>query len=122
VHDPIKAARPSGTDLHETGAHDPARNPRATSQTPAHGGRLGSHVNLSGGRVPVAVQPTSKTPPTYVDTAGASEITKVSRGTLANWRSAGIGPRYYKVGQRCLYDLADLHAFVAAGLVETSAA
>jgi hypothetical protein len=33
-----------------------------------------------------------------------------------------MGPRYYKVGQRCLYDLGDLHAFVAAGLVETSAA
>jgi hypothetical protein len=122
VHDPIKAARPSGIDLHETGAHDPARDPRATSQTPALGGRLGSHVNLYGGRVPVAVQPASNTPPAFLTPAALAERHHTTRGHLANLRLRRQGVPWMKRGARVLYAYADVLAYEAAGRVETSAA
>jgi hypothetical protein len=34
--------------------------------------------------------------------------------TLANWRSSGGGPPFYKIGSRVLYDDADVDAWLAA--------
>lgn len=65
---------------------------------------------------------TSSVSPTYVTAAEASQITRLSTRTLANRRSLGLAPRYYKAHGRCLYNVADLHAFLAAGLVEPVAA
>lgn len=40
-------------------------------------------------------------------------------GTLANWRSKGIGPAYLKLGHRTVvYKLADVEAFEAKCRVE----
>jgi hypothetical protein len=61
------------------------------------------------------------TTPTYVLTDEAARIVGLSRRTLANRRSLGMAPRYFRAHGRVLYDLADLHAFLAAGLVERSA-
>lgn len=36
----------------------------------------------------------------------------IRRKTLANWRSSGGGPVYYKLGARVVYDEADLDAWV----------
>jgi len=33
--------------------------------------------------------------------------------TMANWRSAGVGPAYYKVGGSVRYDEDDLDAWLA---------
>ena len=53
----------------------------------------------------------------------ASEALGVSVQTLANWRSAGRGPAYSRVGERVIrYDAEDLAAFVAAGRVTPGAA
>ena len=35
-----------------------------------------------------------------------------SEGTLANWRSKKIGPRYYKMGRRVAYRPEDIEAFL----------
>lgn len=46
----------------------------------------------------------------------AADYLQVTVKTLANWRYLGIGPKYRKVGQRCVrYRLADLDEFLAAG-------
>jgi hypothetical protein len=59
--------------------------------------------------------------PTYLTTDEAAELTRLSVRTLANRRSLGLAPRYYKAHGRVLYNVADLHAFVASGLVERAA-
>jgi hypothetical protein len=33
--------------------------------------------------------------------------------TLENWRSLGIGPPFYKIGSRVVYDAAELDAWLA---------
>lgn len=42
-----------------------------------------------------------------------------SKGHLANQRSAGIGPRYLRVGGRVLYRREDILAYLNAGEVST---
>jgi len=42
----------------------------------------------------------------------AAEYLCVSVGTLQQWRSAGRGPSYRKVGKRVLYAQRDLEEFV----------
>jgi DNA-binding transcriptional MerR regulator len=37
----------------------------------------------------------------------------VSEDTLRYWRYAGTGPRSYRLGRRCYYDVADLDAWIA---------
>lgn len=54
----------------------------------------------------------------YVTTAEAARILGLSRGTCANRRSLGLAPRFFRAHGRILYSLEDLHAFVAAGVVE----
>ena len=41
--------------------------------------------------------------PSHLDTFAAAEVLGVHHGTLANWRSAGIGPRYERVRGRIYY-------------------
>lgn len=41
----------------------------------------------------------------------AAERLKCSKGTLANWRTAGGGPRFIKYGRKVLYPEAELIAF-----------
>ena len=48
-----------------------------------------------------------------------SEICRFSTGTLANWRSQGKGPRYYKVGRKVLYHVADVLDFIRSNPVLT---
>jgi hypothetical protein len=49
----------------------------------------------------------------------AALIFSVSLGTLGNWRSAKRGPRFFKVGHKVLYKLADLEDFFTANPVLT---
>ena len=41
-----------------------------------------------------------------------------TRGTLAQWRCHGTGPRYVRFGHRVLYFGADLNAWLDAHVVE----
>ena len=42
----------------------------------------------------------------------AAEFLRIQAGTLRNWRVAGKGPAYYKVGGRVRYSEADLREFI----------
>ena len=42
-----------------------------------------------------------------------------TRGTLAQWRYQGTGPRYVRFGHRVLYHGAELNAWLDARVVET---
>ena len=44
--------------------------------------------------------------------------TIASRGTLATWRWAGLGPRYTKFGHRILYRGSDLNAWLDERVVQ----
>ena len=44
----------------------------------------------------------------YLSTIEAAEYLGIAVGTLANFRSQGKGPCYYKLERRILYDLCDL--------------
>jgi len=50
-------------------------------------------------------------PEALVNEHEASRLLAVSVSTLRNWRFAGAGPKYYKVGRAVRYDPADLRAF-----------
>ena len=41
----------------------------------------------------------------------AANLLKVTEGTLAQWRTAGIGPRYLKAGG-IKYQLQDIHRYL----------
>ncbi|WP_051029098.1 helix-turn-helix transcriptional regulator [Nocardia takedensis] len=43
----------------------------------------------------------------------AAEYLGFSRGTLYNFRHYGTGPRSYKIGNRLVYDRADLDLWIA---------
>jgi len=42
----------------------------------------------------------------------------IRRKTWQNWRSAGSGPPYFKIGARCLYRRGDVEAWLAARRIE----
>ena len=46
----------------------------------------------------------------------AAEILQVELGTLENWRSAGRGPSFVKVGRLVRYRAEDLEAWINANL------
>lgn len=50
----------------------------------------------------------------------AADYLNKPAGTLANWRWAGKGPRYVKLGHSVRYLEEDLVAFIEANRVETS--
>ena len=59
--------------------------------------------------------------PVYLSAADAAAFVGLNIRTLANYRSARVGPPYRKVGSRVMYRLDDLIQFVEAGLVEPAA-
>ncbi|WEV65608.1 helix-turn-helix domain-containing protein [Bifidobacterium sp. ESL0764] len=52
-----------------------------------------------------------------VDTITAQKYIGVSAGTLRNWRSRGLGPRYIKYGRMVRYRIADLNKYVEKHMV-----
>jgi hypothetical protein len=60
----------------------------------------------------------SEPPLVYLTRPDAAVLLGLAVGTLQNWASARRGPSFHRVGSRVLYDLRDLHAYVAAGRVE----
>ncbi len=48
----------------------------------------------------------------FVDGQQAGEMFGISPGTLANLRSRREGPKFYKVGRRALYNVAELEEWV----------
>lgn len=51
---------------------------------------------------------------TLLDTAEAAKRLDVKPQTLKDWRHAGRGPRYIKLGRSVRYDPADIDAYVDA--------
>lgn len=49
-----------------------------------------------------------------VKPTAAAAMLGLSRGTLANWRTEGRGPRYVKSGKQILYRVSDLEAWLDA--------
>ena len=43
-----------------------------------------------------------------------------TRGTMAQWRHQGTGPRYVRLGGRVLYRGADLNDYLDSHVIETS--
>ena len=55
-------------------------------------------------------------PAPLIDDTRAAELLGVAPKTLQNWRQAGTGPRWLKIGKRMVrYRLADLESFAEAG-------
>ncbi len=54
-----------------------------------------------------------------VGTEEAEVLYSTPKGTLANWRSAKKGPKFYKVNRKILYKLEDLEDFFTATPVST---
>jgi len=50
------------------------------------------------------------------DRKKAAEYLGLQTKTLDNWRTAGRGPRYLKLGARVIYPQSELDAFKAANL------
>ena len=48
----------------------------------------------------------------------AAEYLHVRPSTLATWRRLGCGPRYYRVGVRCVYRSEDLNEWLDECTVE----
>lgn len=59
-------------------------------------------------------------PALHVRTAAAARHLGLAEKTLANWRSAGKGPRYSRIGRTILYRLDDLDRFVEGHYQELS--
>lgn len=47
------------------------------------------------------------------------ELYSIAPGTLANWRSRGEGPKFYRVGRKILYRLDDVEKFLFSNPVMT---
>lgn len=69
-------------------------------------------------KTPIApVLPAPDHLPEVLTSAQAAAFLTVSRNQLAVWRVRGVGPVWSRIGERRVaYRLADLRAFVAAGL------
>lgn len=60
--------------------------------------------------------------PVWLREPEAADVLGFAPGTLRQWRHHGRGPAFHKVGRSVIYERSELHAFVSAGRVETSAA
>ncbi len=49
-----------------------------------------------------------------------AERIHIDEKTLANWRSAGRGPPYFKIGMRVLYDETDVAQWIETRRVNTT--
>lgn len=58
-------------------------------------------------------------PTDRVPAAQAAEYLDLTTKTLANKRSAGTGPAWYKIGGRVWYDVRDLDMYVARCKAQT---
>jgi hypothetical protein len=56
----------------------------------------------------------------FVPDTVAAALIGTTPATMRRWRYEGRGPRYTKIGSSVRYSVADLEAFVAARIVETS--
>jgi len=55
---------------------------------------------------------------TLLSTQAAADYLGLVKGTLENWRTAGLGPPYIRVGPRAIrYKLSDLDAWLEQGRV-----
>jgi predicted DNA-binding transcriptional regulator AlpA len=63
----------------------------------------------------------SETTENLIDTEEAAAVVGLRPQTLVAYRHEGRGPRFYKIGRRCLYRRADLLAFIEAQAVEPEA-
>jgi Helix-turn-helix domain len=48
----------------------------------------------------------------YVSDVSAARILRIKPATLANWRSRGHGPPYYKIGKQVLYRPDDVDRWI----------
>lgn len=55
-----------------------------------------------------------------MNTLEVAEMTGIASGTLANYRHRKVGPRYYKACRKCLYNRADVEAWLKNSIVETA--
>lgn len=49
-----------------------------------------------------------------------ADALKISESTLAKWRCAGIGPQFYKMSGRVVYDRADIERYLDGCRVATT--
>jgi predicted site-specific integrase-resolvase len=49
--------------------------------------------------------------PTFLTSKEVADRWRLSDQTLANWRSAGKGPPFIRVGSRVLYPVEGIHAY-----------
>ena len=68
-----------------------------------------------------AASPTATRHQPPLDDAGAAEVLGCAPRTLANWRSAGRGPRFFRVGRLIRYRLEDLLSYCDARAVDPEA-
>ena len=67
------------------------------------------------------IEPSEGFGPLFISAAHVNRVViGVSKKTWANWRSAKIGPRFYMVGAKPYYRLADLIDYFEANPVETT--
>jgi predicted DNA-binding transcriptional regulator AlpA len=57
----------------------------------------------------------------YIDDRQLEARTSITRATWQIWRSKGTGPAYHKVGRRCLYQWAEVKAWLESKRVEPKA-
>jgi Helix-turn-helix domain len=58
----------------------------------------------------------AKLPPSRINTDAAAVYLDVSKRTLEEWRRAGRGPQFIKIGKKIVrYEIAELDKFVAEG-------
>lgn len=55
----------------------------------------------------------SDTAPDLMTLAEVSDMTRVSKGTLQNWRSQGRGPAGFRLGRTVVYDRQDVLRWIA---------
>ncbi len=52
--------------------------------------------------------------PRFISSKQTASLLSISEGTLRQWRCAGIGPIYFKLGHAVRYSAFDIEAYVAA--------
>lgn len=68
------------------------------------------------------VRPGEAMPTRHLNQRELAERWNISARTLERWRWLGKGPRYLKIGGRCVYALADVVAFEAEQLRQSTSA
>lgn len=58
--------------------------------------------------------------PQVYTTKQIAQMFQISKFTLEGWRREGVGPEYYKVGQRVLYDISAVKNYLEQNKVLTS--